>query len=276
MVRYCHLFTLLKPVTKTLTTVYHIRSTSVTVCTLFLSLVVAQRHYLTLIITSLITSLLLLSQILHLLSHTLCLHSPIIRTLSSSLSVRADKTDSYCYKQGTSFSLKTPVAGKDTHASPVHTCSALYKTPHTPLITLHSHLPHLRNNYACTPPNPARPSNCCNTRISPANCLTRRSLHAPPTSRDPRETCDTLPRDHCTRNIDPSSCSHLCTGPTRRNALASVTYVGPSLGMPLLCSLTPSLSLRPLPPRAMPPPVVLLADRLDGGVPHGALSTSPL
>ena len=147
---------------------------------------------------------------------------------------------------------------------------------YTPLITLHSHHPHLRNNYACTPPNPARPSNCCNTRISPANCLTRRSLHAPPTSRDPRETCDTLPRAHCTHNIDPSSCSHLCTGPTRRNALASVTYVGPSLGMPPLCSLTPSLSSRPLPPRAMPPPLVLLADRLDGGVPHGALSTSPL
>ena len=45
MVRYSHLFTLLKPVTKTLTTVYHIRSASVTVCTLLLSLVVAQRHY---------------------------------------------------------------------------------------------------------------------------------------------------------------------------------------------------------------------------------------
>ena len=111
-------------------------------------------------------------------------------------------------------------------------------------LLLQYHHPHLRNNYACTPPNPARPSNCCNTRISPANCLTRRSLHAPPTSRDPRETCDTLPRAHCTRNIDPSSCSHLCNGPTRRNALASVTYVGPSLGMPPLCSFTPSTSAK--------------------------------
>ena len=139
----------------------------------------------------------------------------------------------------------------DVYGHVNNTCSALYKTPHTPLITprsplitLHSHLPHLRNNYACTPPNPARPSNCCNTRISPANCLTRRSLHALPTSRDPRETCDTLPRAHCTRNIDPSSCSHLCTGPTRRNALASVTYVGPSLGMPPLCSFTLSTSAK--------------------------------
>lgn len=87
MVGYSHLFTCIKSITKHLP-----------LCITFaLHLLRCVRScYLTLIITSLITSLLLLSQILHLLSHTLCLHSPIIRTLSSSLSVRADVTDS-CY-----------------------------------------------------------------------------------------------------------------------------------------------------------------------------------
>ena len=43
---------------------------------------------------------------------------------------------------------------------------------YTQLITLHSHLPHLRNNYACTPPNPARPGSKRKTPVVSQWCHT--------------------------------------------------------------------------------------------------------